>query len=490
MIPIMPMRTTPPHAVDLPDGSPRLRVALSGLRILDANAAFGDLVDRPCADVAGTSLMALLAPSEHGAIVTRLDRVMRYGRDRIAAIALLPEGGVRIWCAIEAVFTADVDEVVDLQLMVLRRTEAADGAAMPFSDRAEPATTPPGSDVVDVLDHIGRAVVLLDPRQRVAAVNGLAAKLIGADPDALVGLPLTAVFVLSPQARESLGAAARACEPHVLRGGTPGGGRVVALRWIPARGGGGYVIVDEILPVDPSTRKLRADKFQVTLIAHDARRVLARMKGALGELSDALPADSVAARGALAMTETCYGEVAGAIALAFDLAKDAARDRQRLDAGRVVNGALAHLMPAATTAGVRVVAELADGLTISAPSNWIDRIVGNLVDNGIHHVPEGGTIHVVLSREDRERPGVHIAVTDTGPGVPKAERERVFEEGISHRPGGKGIGLFIVRYFTVELGGQVHCAERAGGGAAFHVWLPLVLADATRADPTKETIHG
>jgi signal transduction histidine kinase len=73
--------------------------------------------------------------------------------------------------------------------------------------------------------------------------------------------------------------------------------------------------------------------------------------------------------------------------------------------------------------------------------------------------------------------------------VPEAERETVFEDGFTRRPGGRGLGLFIVRTLVVCAGGQVHCAAAPSGGAAFHVWLPL-LDPGAPAIAAREAIHG
>jgi signal transduction histidine kinase len=68
---------------------------------------------------------------------------------------------------------------------------------------------------------------------------------------------------------------------------------------------------------------------------------------------------------------------------------------------------------------------------------------------------------------------VEITLTDSGPGIPKEERERVFLPFVSAKPGGLGLGLAIVRRIVEEHGGSVFCGQRNGGGAAFVVRLPV-----------------
>jgi signal transduction histidine kinase len=68
-------------------------------------------------------------------------------------------------------------------------------------------------------------------------------------------------------------------------------------------------------------------------------------------------------------------------------------------------------------------------------------------------------------------------VCDRGPGVPEAERERIFEPfhrlaGASERAGGVGLGLALVRQIARKHGGDARCLPRDGGGSSFEVELP------------------
>jgi two-component system, OmpR family, sensor histidine kinase RstB len=78
------------------------------------------------------------------------------------------------------------------------------------------------------------------------------------------------------------------------------------------------------------------------------------------------------------------------------------------------------------------------------------------------------------------RAGSHaqVWVADRGPGVPEAERERIFEAfyrlpGHAERAGGVGLGLALVRQIANRHGGRVHCEARPGGGSCFVLTLPL-----------------
>jgi len=89
--------------------------------------------------------------------------------------------------------------------------------------------------------------------------------------------------------------------------------------------------------------------------------------------------------------------------------------------------------------------------------------LGNLVDNAIRHTPPGGKV-VIQVRVDGD--AAIVEVLDTGPGIPRAERERVFDR--FHRGGGaegsgSGLGLAIVREIAGRHGATVELADRDGG---------------------------
>jgi len=100
-------------------------------------------------------------------------------------------------------------------------------------------------------------------------------------------------------------------------------------------------------------------------------------------------------------------------------------------------------------------------------------MVENLIDNAIRYTPSG-SVSVRTYVEGTQ--GV-LEVEDTGPGIPAAERERVFDRfyrGADAAAGGSGLGLSIVRRIAERHGGQVELAGGAGGqGLLARVRLPL-----------------
>jgi signal transduction histidine kinase len=113
-------------------------------------------------------------------------------------------------------------------------------------------------------------------------------------------------------------------------------------------------------------------------------------------------------------------------------------------------------------------------ITIPIDTSKLERIVENLVANGVRHTPAGTDIWIRTRPHDG---GAMIIVEDDGPGVPEELRAAIFEpfrQGPStsqHAPGA-GVGLTLVARFAELHGGRAWVEDRRGGGASFHVWLP------------------
>ncbi len=116
-------------------------------------------------------------------------------------------------------------------------------------------------------------------------------------------------------------------------------------------------------------------------------------------------------------------------------------------------------------------------LIVPGVAKLLRRMLRNLLENARRY----GTsdIQVGLARVTRnDKSWLRLNVADRGPGVPLELRERIFEPfyrlpGASEREGGVGLGLSLVRSIVQRHGGEVHCEDRAGGGANFVVMLPI-----------------
>jgi two-component system, CitB family, sensor kinase len=106
-------------------------------------------------------------------------------------------------------------------------------------------------------------------------------------------------------------------------------------------------------------------------------------------------------------------------------------------------------------------------------------LLGNLIDNAVDVSTGAPQPRVEVAIDDGD--GLEIEVNDSGPGVPEHLREAIFARGVTSKPdvpGGRGIGLALVRLVTAQHGGTVAVTDAAGGGARFVVRLRGVSAHA------------
>jgi signal transduction histidine kinase len=115
-----------------------------------------------------------------------------------------------------------------------------------------------------------------------------------------------------------------------------------------------------------------------------------------------------------------------------------------------------------------------DGTPVSVrgDSRLLRRMIRNILENARRY-GGGSPVEVGVAAADQY---ASISVCDRGPGVPEAERERIFEPfyrpaGAREREGGVGLGLTLVRQIARKHGGDARCLAREGGGSCFEVRL-------------------
>jgi signal transduction histidine kinase len=115
----------------------------------------------------------------------------------------------------------------------------------------------------------------------------------------------------------------------------------------------------------------------------------------------------------------------------------------------------------------------------------LTQVLLNLVGNAIKFT-DSGTIHIGATAADGE---FNVAVRDTGPGVPEANRQSIFEEfqqvdsSSTRRKGGSGLGLSIARRIVELHGGRMYVESEVGVGSTFGFILPIC----SKPEGTQET---
>jgi signal transduction histidine kinase/CheY-like chemotaxis protein len=137
-------------------------------------------------------------------------------------------------------------------------------------------------------------------------------------------------------------------------------------------------------------------------------------------------------------------------------------------------------------ARARLVLDLHETPPISGNEGRMVQVVLNLMVNAMQALPvDGSGEHEVVVRTGGAGTDAFVEVSDSGPGVPAADRERIFEPFFSTKEigVGTGLGLFVCRNVVRGLSGDVTVSDRPGGGAVFRVTVPASsrAAAATRA---------
>jgi signal transduction histidine kinase len=117
---------------------------------------------------------------------------------------------------------------------------------------------------------------------------------------------------------------------------------------------------------------------------------------------------------------------------------------------------------------------------VLADREKLERIMANLVGNAIKYTPGGGQIKVAANAQNSH---IKISITDTGPGIPPEDRERIFErfarikENTANRKG-FGLGLAFCRLAVEAQGGKIWVEDGEGGvGSRFIFTLPAHTAE-------------
>lgn len=153
--------------------------------------------------------------------------------------------------------------------------------------------------------------------------------------------------------------------------------------------------------------------------------------------------------------------------------------RRRFPVGDLLEGAAEEARQAAALAGraVHVAIAAPPDLMADGDPERIHQVVANLLENAVRHAPAGSVVEA--SARAGPRPGaVTIEVTDLGPGIRPADRDRVFERfyrtdtARAASDGGSGLGLAIARWIVDLHGGTIHPFANAPSGCRMRVELP------------------
>jgi signal transduction histidine kinase len=217
-------------------------------------------------------------------------------------------------------------------------------------------------------------------------------------------------------------------------------------------------------------------------IAHDLRSPLTRMRAKL-EVSlidaEAGKIDAVdALQLALDEADNLLKTFNTVLAIArLQAAAGRTPDPQLFDAADLAADMAELYQPASEDKGLDFSAEIERGLMVEANRPFLAQALANVIDNAIKYTPVGGA--VMLRARRRSSGEIEFSVTDTGPGVPEGDRERVIQRFVrldnSRSEPGSGLGLSLVGAVLEAHGGRIQLDEGPGAYGGFGPGLRVAL---------------
>ncbi len=221
----------------------------------------------------------------------------------------------------------------------------------------------------------------------------------------------------------------------------------------------------------------------ISNISHELRTPLAHLKGyvellAAGELGPLSQEQADAIEVVRRATDRLSSLIGDLIEFSTASREGLTLHRRAVDVTELVAGVFKRSQAKAEKAGVRLKAELEEGLPqLHADPERLSWAIYQLVDNGIKFTPDGGEVVVQVCRDGA---GLHFTIQDSGIGIPQDRLEEIFEpfhqldSSPTRRYGGTGLGLALVRIILEAHGTSLQVESEEGRGTRFDFVLPDV----------------
>jgi signal transduction histidine kinase len=218
----------------------------------------------------------------------------------------------------------------------------------------------------------------------------------------------------------------------------------------------------------------------VANVSHELKTPLTSIQGfsqaILDGTADTPEAQKQAAQVIHAESGRMYRLVLDLLDLARLDAGIASLERAPVEMEALLTGVVQRMAPQAQAAGVTLELDPAPLPVISGDGDRLAQVFNNLVDNALKFTPPGGKVSIA----PRLLPGaIEISVSDTGPGIPQAALEHIFDRFYQVDPSrsggakrGSGLGLSIAREIIRAHNGKISGRSVEGQGSQFIVWLP------------------
>jgi NtrC-family two-component system sensor histidine kinase KinB len=265
--------------------------------------------------------------------------------------------------------------------------------------------------------------------------------------------------------------------------------RAVEEITVPVTGESGEMI-GRLFVLRDATQEVEMEEYREELtgmIVHDLRAplsgIITSLHFAMDELQEETP-DRESAQASLDIAFTCAEHQLQLIETLLEINKLASggvlAGLDKVNMADMAREAIDTVQNRAREAGIALSLTAPPGLDpLNADESILRRVLANLLDNALNFTPDGGSIQVTIRAHPTHQ---HITVTDTGPGIPEKDRERVFERFVQLDKGrrvrgskGSGLGLTLCKLAVEAHGGRIWVDSGPEGGASFHFTLPTDL---------------
>jgi heavy metal sensor kinase len=164
------------------------------------------------------------------------------------------------------------------------------------------------------------------------------------------------------------------------------------------------------------------------------------------------------------------------LALARADAREVIMARESIDLGELAEEVVEVMQPMAEEGAVQLSSVVEQRSVVLGDQAHLMQLLVNLIENALKHTPPGGSVTVVVGL-DAKQTLAHLAVRDTGVGIPAQHLPHVFERFYrvdqARSTSGVGLGLAISRWIAEAHGGRIDAESQLGAGATFTVLIPL-----------------
>jgi signal transduction histidine kinase len=217
----------------------------------------------------------------------------------------------------------------------------------------------------------------------------------------------------------------------------------------------------------------RQERNFLMTVSHELRTPLTAIRGHVDALREGVAEDPNVRAASLEMIASESARLERLVGDVLDLAKLEAHRftvlQEEVDMGRLCDQAYAAFGEEARRRRIEYDKNFEASPTIVTDGDRVLQIITNLLSNAFRWTPDGGRVELDLAIPDGI---VSVAVGDTGPGVPREERERIFRPFWSRDDSGTGLGLAIASELAVALGGRIKLDSPPDGGSRFELVLP------------------